>query len=117
MDLAKEILDNSHIVAVIGIKKNEWEDAFKIPFYMKEHGYKIIGVNPKFKGDKILGSEIYDKVTEIKEKIDVVNIFRKPEFLKGHAEEILQMNPLPKYVWFQLGIYNDKAAKVLEAKG
>ncbi|MFI5212309.1 MAG: CoA-binding protein, partial [Ignavibacteria bacterium] len=53
----------------------------------------------------------------ITEKIDLVNIFRRPDYLVSHAKEILLMNPLPKYVWFQLGIYNDEAAKMLEEKG
>ena len=58
-----------------------------------------------------------EKLSDIKESINMVNIFRRPEFLVEHAKEILQLNPLPKYVWFQLGIYNDEAAKMLEAKG
>ena len=54
---------------------------------------------------------------EIEDKIDLVEIFRRSELLLEHAEEILKMTPLPKYVWFQSGIYNDEAAKMLEEKG
>ena len=56
-------------------------------------------------------------VTDIKDKIDTVEIFRRAEFIPAHVKEILQMNPLPKYVWFQLGIKNDEAANELENNG
>jgi len=115
--LIPEILKNSKNIAVIGIKDDEPEVAFKVPYYMHANGYKIFPVNPKLIGKKVLDMEAIEKVTNINEAIDIVNIFRKPEFLVKHAKEILQMDPLPKYVWFQLGIYNDEAAKMLEEKG
>lgn len=115
--LIPEILKNSESIAVIGIKDDEAQVAFKVPYYMHQHGYKIYPVNPKLAAKKILNAAAYEKVTDIKEEVDIVNIFRRPDFLTGHAVEILQMNPLPKYVWFQLGIYNDEAAKMLEEKG
>lgn len=117
MDLIKEILDNSGTIAVIGIKNDENQHAYKVPYYMSQHGFKIYGVNPKLMGETILDSVVYGNVSDIKDKIDTVNIFRRPEFLTGHAKEILKMNPLPKYVWFQLGIYNDEAARMLKEKG
>jgi predicted CoA-binding protein len=117
MDLIREILEKSKNIAVIGLKDSASEHAYKVPFYMKQHGYKIYPVNPKLEGKKILGAKSYDKVTAIRDRIDIVNIFRRPEFLTGHAKEILEMNPLPKYVWFQLGIYNDEAEKMLDEKG
>lgn len=117
MTLIHDILKNSKTIAVIGLKFSTAQDAYKIPYYMKEHGYMIYGVNPMIAGKEVLGEKVVDNVMEIKDKIDIVNIFRRPEFLVGHAEEILKMNPLPKYVWFQLGIYSDEAAKMLEEKG
>ncbi|MCI0448797.1 MAG: CoA-binding protein [Chlorobi bacterium] len=117
MDLTREILENSKSIAVIGLKNDESVPAYKVPYYMQKHGYKIYPVNPKLEGKKVLGENSYNIVTEIKDKIDVVNIFRKPEYLISHAKEILQMDSLPKYVWFQLGIYNDEAAKILKEKG
>jgi predicted CoA-binding protein len=117
MDLIEEMLKNSKTIAVIGLKDDETGAAYKIPYYMQQQGYKIYPVNPKHAGKKILGETVYASVNDIKEKIDLVDIFRKPDFLVEHAREILKMNPLPKYVWFQLGIYNDDAAKMLEEKG
>ncbi len=117
MDKIEEMLANSKTIAVIGMKDDESEVAFKIPNYMKEHGYLIYPVNPVKAGKEVLDSTFYESLLDIKDEIDLVNIFRRPEFLVEHAKEILKMNPLPKYVWFQLGIYNDEAAQMLEAKG
>lgn len=117
MSLIEEILKNTKSIAVIGLKDDESAAAYKVPLYMQKSGFKVYPVNPKLAGKKIIGESAYAKVTDINDDIDLVNIFRKPEFLLDHAREILQMNPLPQYVWFQLGIYNDEAAKLLEEKG
>lgn len=112
-----EMLKNTKTIAVIGMKENETETAYKVPYYLSKHGYEIFPVNPKNAGKEAFGKKITAKVNEIEEKIDLVNVFRRPEFLVEHAKEILKMKPLPKYVWFQLGIVNDEAAKMLEDKG
>ena len=117
MKLTEEMLKNTKSIAVIGIKEDEWETAYKVPYYMSVHGYMIFPVNPKLKGKVLFDEEVKDKVNHLIDPIDMVNIFRRPEYLEEHALEILQMQPFPKYVWFQLGIYNDNAAKMLEEKG
>lgn len=112
-----EMLQNSKTIAVIGMKDDEMETAYRIPYYMLKQGYKIYPVNPKHTGKKLLGETVVSRVDELKVPIDLVDIFRRPKFLIEHAKEILDMNPLPKYVWFQLGIVNDEAAQLLEEKG
>ncbi len=112
-----EILKTSKTIAVIGFKNGESDDAYKIPNYMYQQGYKIFPVNPKYKDKKILGGTCVSSVTTITQPIDIVNIFRKPEFVLEHAKEILSMKVLPKCVWMQLGIYNFDAEKLLSAKG
>jgi hypothetical protein len=112
-----DMLKNSKTIAVIGMKDNEVETAYRIPYYMSKQGYKIYPVNPTKQGKKVLGEKFSAKVNNIEVQIDLVNIFRRPEYLIGHVKEILQMNPLPKYVWFQLGITNNEAAAMLEEKG
>lgn len=114
--LIPEMLNNSKSIAVIGLKDGIYEVSYRVTVYMQQQGYKIYPVNPSYTGMEILGRTVYNSVKEIDEPIDMVNIFRRPDFLVDHAEEILQMNPLPKFVWFQLGIYNDEAAKMLEEK-
>jgi uncharacterized protein len=117
MDLTVEMLKNSKTIAVIGLKENSNEVSHKVSLYMQKHGYRLIPVNPKLKGKTVIGEKSFGSINEIEDNVDLVNIFRKPEFLLKHAEEILEMVLLPKYVWFQLGIYNDTAAGMLEKAG
>jgi predicted CoA-binding protein len=117
MELIQEILDNTKTIAVIGMKDDVTQDACRIPYYMSRHGYKIYPVNAVKKGKEVLGEIFAEKVSDLKAQIDLVDIFRRPEFIPVHVKEILAMNPLPKYVWFQLGIINDEAAKELERNG
>ncbi|MGA2668083.1 MAG: CoA-binding protein [Ignavibacteria bacterium] len=117
MELIHEILDNVKTIAVIGMKDDVTQDAYRIPYYMSRHGYQIYPVNPGKKGKKVMGEIFAEKVSDLKAQIDLVDIFRRPEFIPAHVKEILAMNPLPKYVWFQLGIKNDEAAKELERNG
>lgn len=112
-----KILSKTYSIAVIGMKDDKNEVSYSVPEYLNSQGYEIFPVNPLRFGKTALGKEFFVKVYDIKEKIDLVEIFRRSEFLTEHAGEILQMNPLPKYVWFQSGIYDDNAAKMLEEKG
>jgi uncharacterized protein len=116
MDLMKEIFENTKTIAVIGMKE-KFGDAYGVPSYLASEGYEIYPVNPTRIGMKALGKPFVEKVTEIKDKIDLVEIFRRAEFLPGHVKEILSLEPKPKYVWFQLGIENDEAAAELEKAG
>jgi predicted CoA-binding protein len=112
-----EIFQKTNTIAVIGMKKDEAEVSYRVPLYLYDCGYKIYPVNPKFAGQKALGEKFVSSVTEIENKIDLVEIFRRPEFISTHVQEILSMDPLPKYVWFQLGIVNEEATRKLKKSG
>lgn len=112
-----KILKNTQSIAVIGMKDNDAEISFRVPEYLSTQGYEIYPVNPGKAGKTALGKNFSAKVSDIEEKIDLVEVFRRSEFLIKHTAEILQMKHLPKYAWFQSGIYDDSAAKLLEEKG
>lgn len=112
-----EILRNTHSIAVIGMKENDAEISYRVPEYLSSEGYEIFPVNPAKIGKEALGKKFYARVSDIDEKIDLVEIFRRPEFLETHVEEILAMKTRPVYAWFQSGIVNDNAAKTLEEAG
>jgi uncharacterized protein len=112
-----EILEKSRNIAVIGVKNTITEDAYKIPLYMFRQGYIIFPVNPKLEGEILFEQKTVSKITDLITPIDCVNIFRRPENVFAHAEEILTVFPRPRYAWFQLGIYNDDAARLLEENG
>lgn len=111
----RKILESAGTIAVVGVKANEAEDAYRVPLYMQQHGARIIPVNPKL--DSILGEKAYPTLREVDQPVDLVNLFRAPENIPDHVEEILAMDPLPRAVWFQLGISHGKAAAELRAAG
>lgn len=114
-DELREILSRTRTIAVVGIKDREGEDAFRVPRYMQEHGYRIVPVTPKL--SRVLGEPAFPSLAELPEAVDMVNLFRAAEHLPGHADEILAMPRKPAVVWMQLGIHHDTAAARLRAAG
>jgi predicted CoA-binding protein len=106
----KEILKSSKTIAVVGCSRDPEKEAHKVPKYLKEKGYKIIPVNP-FAGE-ILGEKVYKNLSEIKEAVDIVDIFRPSEECLGIVKEAIKLKP--KVIWMQLGIENKEAEKLAE---
>lgn len=113
----REILTGSPTVAVLGVHKQPEKAAYYVPEYLHDEGYRVIGVNPEFTTETLFGEKVRATLSEIHEPIDLVDVFRRPEHIPEHIQDILAMEPRPKVVWFQLGIKNDEAAKVLEDNG
>jgi hypothetical protein len=113
----REILESSPTIAVLGIHHQPDKAAFYVPEYLHDAGYRILGVNPGFTERTLFGERVRATLSELGEPVDLVDVFRRPELIPTHLEDILGMKPRPKVVWFQLGIRNDDAAKVLEAAG
>ena len=111
----REILERCRTIAVIGIKSGADDDAFRVPHYMQRHGYRIVPVSPKL--ETVLGERCVASLAGIRESIDLVDVFRAPQHLPGHVDEILALEPLPFAVWFQLGIRHDESAARLRAAG
>jgi predicted CoA-binding protein len=114
-DDVREILERCHTIAVIGVKAGASDDAFRVPKYMQEHGYRIVPVSPKL--ESVLGERCVASLREIAEPIDLVNLFRAPQHLPAHVDEILAMEPRPFAAWFQLGIRDDESAARLRDAG
>ena len=113
----REILSGSPTVAVLGIHREPEKAAYYVPEYLHDEGYRVIGVNPELVQETLFGEKVRATLREIAEPIDLVDVFRRPEMIPQHLEDILAMKPRPRFVWFQLGIKNDEAAKVLEDAG
>ena len=113
----REILTGSPTVAVLGIHTEPEKAAFYVPEYLHDEGYRVIGVNPRFVGETLFGEQVRSKLAEIREPIDIVDVFRRPDAIPTHVDDILAMQPRPRVVWFQLGIKNEEAAQKLEAAG
>ena len=107
MSDTKEILSKHKTIAMIGVSKDLTKSSTVVMKYMQKYGYKVIPVNPRIKGEKILGEEVFGKLDEIKIPIDIVDVFRPSKEALGIAEDAIKIKA--KVLWLQLGISNDEA--------
>ena len=111
------ILRDTKTIAVLGAKADPGEPAYYVPAYLAARGYRILPVNPGFAGRELHGARVVGTLADLDETPDLVDVFRRPEYLLDHAREILALSPRPSTVWFQLGIANDDAAERLARAG
>jgi predicted CoA-binding protein len=111
------VLREGKTVAVLGAKLAPREPAHYVPAYLHARGYRILPVNPIYAGETMLGETVVGTLADLSEPADVIEIFRRPEYLPGHAREILALPWRPRAVWFQLGIRHDGAAAQLASAG
>jgi predicted CoA-binding protein len=113
-DKIKEILSKYKTIAMVGVSKDQTKASTIVMKYMQKYGFKVIPVNPKAKGEKILGEEVYEKLEDIKTPVDIVDVFRPSVEALTLAEETVKIGA--KVLWLQLGIKNVEAKKMVEAK-
>jgi len=111
----REIFDRCRTIAVVGIKNGPNDDAYRVPHYMQQHGYRVVPVSPKL--TEVLGEPAVASLRALREPVDLVNLFRAPQHLPAHVDEILALPRKPFAVWFQLGIRHDESAARLERAG
>ena len=110
-----ELLRSARTIAVIGIKDHPSEDAFRVPQYLQQAGYRVLPVNPKLVS--VLDEPCHANLAEVEHQIDVVNVFRASEHIPDHVGEILALDPSPNAVWMQLGIHHGPSARRLREVG
>jgi len=114
----RELLVDTKTIAVLGIKTEvqAGQPAFYVPKYMQSAGFKIIPVPVYFPdATQILGEKVYRQLADIPVEVDMVNVFRRPQDIPPHLEDILAKKP--KSVWLQLGISHDAVAEELAKAG
>jgi predicted CoA-binding protein len=114
----QDLIRDTKTIAVLGIKPESHADqpAHYVPAYMAGAGFDIIPVPIYYpQVTEILGKKVYRKLTDIGRPIDMVNVFRRPNDIPPHVDDIIAAKP--KSVWFQLGIRNDEAAQRLAEAG
>jgi uncharacterized protein len=109
----KEILSKNKTIAMIGVSKDTTKTSTIVMKYMQKYGYKVIPVNPKAKGEKILGEEVFGKLDEIKIPIDIVDVFRPSKEALEIAKDTVKIKA--KVLWLQLGINSDEAKTTVES--
>jgi predicted CoA-binding protein len=111
--MMKDILLSAKTIASVGLSSNQEKESYWIVAYLKEQGYRIIPVNPT--ADEILGEKAYPDLESIPEKIDVVQVFRKPEDVPPVVDSAIKVGA--KVVWMQEGIVNEAAAQKAREAG
>ncbi len=109
----KKILTESHVIAAVGLSSKPNRPSNGVCAFLQRHGYKIIPVNPN--ETEVLGETSYPNLALVPEKIDVVQIFRNPEFVPAIVEDAIAVGA--KVVWMQDGAGNPEAARRAEAAG
>ncbi len=111
-DEIKEFLTKYKTIAIVGVSDKPDRDSYIVAEYLLNHGYKIIPVNPNI--NSLFGLQAYPDLLSVPDEIEIVDIFRKPEFVEEIVDQAIQKKA--KVVWMQLGIINEKAAqKALKA--
>ena len=107
----KEILSKYKKIAMVGVSTNPKKASTIVMRYMKKYGFKVYPVNPRAKGQKILGEEVFEKITDIKDTIDIVDVFRPSKEVPAIAEDVVKIGA--KVLWLQLGIRSEEAKKLM----
>jgi predicted CoA-binding protein len=117
-DQLRELLGRVKRIAVLGIKTeaHSYQPAFYVPEYVQSVGYEIVPVPVYYpEATVILGKPVYRRLVDVPGEIDLIDVFRRPQDINGHIDDILAKKP--KAVWFQSGIRNDRVAETLARAG
>jgi predicted CoA-binding protein len=111
------ILDTVRTIAMVGVSANTSRPSYFAFKYLLERGYRMIPVNPGLAGRELLGRRVHGRLADVPEPVDMVDIFRAPQYAVAIVREALALEPRPQVVWMQLGIRNGEAARLAEENG
>ena len=112
-DEIAELLTNAKTIAVVGLSSDAMRPSFGVSQYMQRKGYRIVPVNPNEKS--VLGERSYSALGEVPDKIDIVDVFRRSEFVPAIVDEVIRLK-IPA-LWLQEGVVHEAAAKKARAAG
>ncbi len=121
MDLARyqdpltiqRVLHHAKTVAIVGLSPNELRASHFVGYYLKRHGYRVIPVNPR--GTEILGEKTVPSLSDIREPVDIVNVFRAPDAVPAIAADAVKIGA--GTLWCQFGVVSEEGARIAEAGG
>lgn len=111
--LIEKILAQSKTIAVVGISDKAERPSYRVAKYLQDHGYRIIPVNPRL--DEVLGEKCYSGLDSVPDKIDVVDIFRRPDDVLPIVKSAISLGV--NTIWMQEGVVNEEAAHIAKAAG
>ena len=112
-DRITELLKSAKTIAVVGLSDSAHRTSYGVSHYMQSQGYRIIPVNPTIA--ESLGERAYPTLSDVPEKIDIVNVFRRPEFVPEVVEEAIRLE-VPA-IWMQEGVVHEAAAEKARQAG
>jgi hypothetical protein len=112
-DQIRTLLSDARTIAVVGISPQPYRDSYHIAEYLLDSGYRILPVNPTI--DTVFGLKVYPSLLEIPEPIDIVDVFRRPEFVPQIVEESKRVGA--RAIWMQLGVGTPESIRQADAAG
>lgn len=109
----KEILQGARTIAVVGHSDNPLRTSYRNAAFLRQQGYQVYAVNPNL--DTLDGEQVYPDLASLPDIPDIVNIFRRSEYLLGHVREAIDIGA--PVVWAQLGVHDDAAVELAEEAG
>jgi predicted CoA-binding protein len=106
-DPIHDLLANAKTIAVVGLSSSPLRPSYGVAAYLQQHGYRIIPVNPTING--ALGEKAYPSLKDVPEKIDIVDVFRRPEFVDQIVDQVVELK-IPA-LWLQETVVNEPAAE------
>ena len=108
----KEVLSKYKSIAMVGVSNDPTKASTIVMKYMQKYGFKVYPVNPRAEGQKILGEEVFAKISDINDQVDIVDVFRPSKEVYAIAEDAVKIGA--KVLWLQLGIRDEKTKELME---
>ncbi len=112
-----DILTRTKVIAAVGVSPNPIRPSYFVARYLGFKGYRVIPVNPGHAGKILFGEKVYAQLSDIKEPVDMIDIFRKSEAVPAIVDEALACFADLKTIWMQIGVEHSAAAAKAEARG
>lgn len=112
-EVIRKILQESHTIAVYGASEQSWRTSNSIAKFLLNVGYEVLPVNPNY--ETVLGMKSYSSLLDIEQKVDIVDVFRRPSEVISVAEEAVSIGA--GSIWFQEGVINEQAAQIANIGG
>ena len=112
MEIIKEVLKKYKNIALVGASKDLTKTSSVVMKYLQDYGFKVYPVNPSIKDGKILNEDVYEKISDIKKPVEIVNVFRPSNEVVEIAKDAVKVGA--KVLWLQLDIRNEEAKKIVE---
>jgi uncharacterized protein len=113
MRMIPDLLRKSRVIAVVGLSSKQFRPSYGVAEYMQKEGYRIIPVNPH--ETEVLGEKAYARLEDVPEHVDIVDIFRRSEFVQPIVDDAIRLGAAA--VWMQEGVVDEKSAEKARAAG